>query len=357
MFYSNYTQDTGALLPTLQTNKNYDAATVNNSVTATTTNTLHASTLQLLESAKTKGANEIEGSVHRYHFQLSANASSTGAAKGIYMLNSKHVAATPIETYTYLQNTDGSNQRVVSAQVTTFRQCESNASYVVPDQIFLWESASPVALAAYLPVSINANNTGLNLDPNQKPRINFTAYDNFGNIQGASKTNDVLTSYQYGYNNSLPVAEVKNAQNAEFFYEGFEENNTQAVINDATKAHTGSRYYGSPYTVYFTMPNSRTYVIEYWYIDGANVWHHILKPYTGTNMGLNDGIGIDDVRIYPTDAQMKSYSYDPILGIRSITEESGKTHLYEYDSFGRLARIKNDDKAVEKAYFYNYKGN
>src|SRR5258708_10097882 len=114
----------------------------------------------------------------------------------------------------------------------------------------------------------------------------------------------------------------------EFLYESFEEN--ALGTTNVALAHSGSKYYNGHYTVNFTMPNSRTYLIEYWYLDNNNVWQYISKPYTGTSMLLSEGNAIDDVRIYPTDAQMKSYTYDPILGIRSIIDETSRIHLYEY---------------------------
>ena len=140
----------------------------------------------------------------------------------------------------------------------------------------------------------------------------------------------------------------------EFLCENFEEN-PSGTTNPPP--HSGDKCYSGDFVVSFTMPNSRSYLVEYWYLDATNVWQYITKPYAGTSMTLAEGTAIDDVRIYPTDAQMKSYTYDPVLGIRSVIDESSRTYLYEYDSFGRLARIRNDKGGIEKQYTYNYKGN
>ena len=136
----------------------------------------------------------------------------------------------------------------------------------------------------------------------------------------------------------------------EFFYEGFEEG-TYAT----TSPHTGKQYYSGDYTTTFTMPNSRTYTIEYWYLNGS-AWEYASAAYTN-GMTLTLGSAIDDVRIYPSDALMKSYNYDPGLGITSVIEENGRVMYYEYDNFGRLARIKNEQGGIEKQYTYNYKTN
>jgi YD repeat-containing protein len=479
--YASLTQASAAKRRSSEMEYLYESGSVNKYVMKQTNYTYDPSKFLVSQTTITRSnLSEQSVTVNQYPFQLGANTSSTGAAQGVYMLNNKHILSTPIETFTYLQNTDFTNQRVVSGQVTAYRQNVSNPNYVVPDQIYLWESATPVAKSGYTQVAINAGNNGLAMDANQKPRVNLVSYDDKGNVQEVSRTNDVQVSYKYGYNNALPVAEVKNAQNTsyqtsqivqatgtqsvtlggpwpgtistaktfttdytgtvtlklgvssspaystvatysgitsgsvtlaksqcgltvvtfsnvaagtytltielttpdsgvsslgacgqidypmnttvvnnygiiEFLYESFEEN-PLGTTNTAL-AHSGSKYYSGAYQVSFTMPNSRSYLIEYFYLDASNIWQYITKPYTGTSMTLTEGSAIDDVRIYPADAQMKSYTYDPVLGIRSVIDESSRTYLYEYDTFGRLARIRNDKGGIEKEYTYNYKGN
>ena len=50
------------------------------------------------------------------------------------------------------------------------------------------------------------------------------------------------------------------------------------------------------------------------------------------------------------------YTYSPLVGMTSQTDPNGVTTYYEYDSFGRLARVKNDDNKVVKEYDYHYGG-
>jgi YD repeat-containing protein len=54
-------------------------------------------------------------------------------------------------------------------------------------------------------------------------------------------------------------------------------------------------------------------------------------------------------------AHVTSYEYDPIVGIKSITDSNGKVSFYEYDKLGRLIRIKDHDGNVVKQYEYLYK--
>jgi YD repeat-containing protein len=52
---------------------------------------------------------------------------------------------------------------------------------------------------------------------------------------------------------------------------------------------------------------------------------------------------------------MKTYTYDPLIGITSMTDQNNITTYYEYDSFSRLKYIKDQNKNILKAYDYHYK--
>ncbi len=140
-----------------------------------------------------------------------------------------------------------------------------------------------------------------------------------------------------------------------FLYENFEESTQSGVVEDASMAHTGKKYYQGDYTVNFTLSNARNYIIEYWYLDANSQWQYIMKPYASSSMTLTEGSAIDDVRIYPSDAQMTTYTYDPLIGMTSATDAAGKVTRYEYDDLGRLKQVKDDENYIVKHYDYNYK--
>jgi YD repeat-containing protein len=133
----------------------------------------------------------------------------------------------------------------------------------------------------------------------------------------------------------------------EYFYEGFEDNGT------AGNAHTGNRYRSSgSYTVSFTPPNTRSYVIQWWkWVNGKWVFNE--APYTGptTLTGV-----IDDVRVFPADAQMTTYTYDPMVGKTGEIDPSGRTTTYEFDGLGRMNMVRDNNKNIVSKSCYNFAG-
>ncbi len=142
---------------------------------------------------------------------------------------------------------------------------------------------------------------------------------------------------------------------SEVFYEGFEETGT--VDNVVSK--TGDYVYCGEYSVPLSDKVEGTYKLTYWTsTDGIN-WERndstiTVDEYSTTlNIG-SEGVYIDEIRLHPPDAQMTTYTYDPLIGMTSETDPNGLTTYYEYDSFGRLEYIKDNDRNILKAYRYHY---
>jgi YD repeat-containing protein len=49
-----------------------------------------------------------------------------------------------------------------------------------------------------------------------------------------------------------------------------------------------------------------------------------------------------------------TYTYEPLKGISSITDPNGRTTYYDYDFYGRLTDVKDDNKFIINSYEYNY---
>lgn len=67
-------------------------------------------------------------------------------------------------------------------------------------------------------------------------------------------------------------------------------------------------------------------------------------------------IELNKLRISLPDARIITYTYAPLIGVTSETDENGKTIYYEYDSFGRLIIVKDDQFNILKQICYNSDG-
>jgi YD repeat-containing protein len=140
---------------------------------------------------------------------------------------------------------------------------------------------------------------------------------------------------------------ITNTGIKEFFYDGFEENAGGTVGT----SHTGVKFWNSNYTTSFSPPTSRNYLIQWWNLSGGK-WIYNQQAYTN---GMVLTGPVDDVRIFPTDAMMSTYTYYPtMLGLATEIGPNGKTLYYSYDRLGRLRMIKDQDGNVVKTIQYHY---
>ncbi|MEC7262114.1 MAG: RHS repeat domain-containing protein, partial [Bacteroidota bacterium] len=65
---------------------------------------------------------------------------------------------------------------------------------------------------------------------------------------------------------------------------------------------------------------------------------------------------LENLRQALPNAMVTTYTYDPLLGVTSITDPKGQTVFYDYDAFGRLRSIKDDKGYLVLENKYNYKG-
>lgn len=113
------------------------------------------------------------------------------------------------------------------------------------------------------------------------------------------------------------------------------------------------------------------YVVSYWSKTGSsyavtgsgatkqgktiNGWTYFEHPISGTSAVTISGAGsIDEVRLYPADAQMISYTYSPLIGVTSECDIANRITYYFYDGIGRLKWIKDQDGNIIKTFQYHY---
>lgn len=134
---------------------------------------------------------------------------------------------------------------------------------------------------------------------------------------------------------------------SEFYYEDFEESAVTGVTAD--QAHTGKKSFNGSFTTSFTLPNTRKYIIQWWSFDNTE-WSLNEQLFT-QNIALTGKI--DDIRIFPADGQIMTYTYDQLVGPTSETDTRGETIFYEYDGFKRLINKKDTKGNIIQNYKYN----
>ena len=254
------------------------------------------------------------------------------------------------------------NGNLVGEKITKFYDFASSSAdtLINPLNVYALETATPLTPAlANETIAWGAPQTTL-LPANSDliSKVNFTFDGTTGKLISQQLTSDKSQGVQWSNQLKVPVALVDNAMNTatlkEFYYEGFEESTVSQLYTG--NGHTGTKSVFAPYTVTWTLPNSRSYVISYWYLYNG-VWTFMPEQaFTGTLALSSLGTAYDDIRIHPVDANMVTYTYDPTGSLTSSTDAKSLTTYYEYDSFQRLRNIRDYQKNITKSICYNYNG-
>lgn len=292
-----------------------------------------------------------EGKKIRQKFKYNYEYATTGtdeAGLGLKKLNDLGIKNEAVESVTIREDANGNNPVVIGGILNTFKPGTG-----FPDKVYNLRITDPFSFPSFVWSTVSGNNFSKDLHY-AEPDLIINNTDAKGNILQATKKDNIKESFQWGYNGMHITAKVINAANAngikEFYYNGFEEED----VYQSLVAYAGGYYFSGDYTVSFSPPNPKNYMIDYRYFDNGK-WNFARKSYTN-GMVLSEGTAIDEVRVYPSDAQMATYTFSVFNGMTSATDANGKTTFYEFDEFGRLAIVRDNDKNVIKTICYNLSG-
>ena len=274
----------------------------------------------------------------------------------------QHWISAIASTETWLEKPGASIPDLVSAQFNTYKESSLGTEKFVQDKVFVREMDTPLAEPSHVitpgsetghPIITGDHYTGYDVNNwNYSPRISFDAYTGVGNILQVKKENDQPISYLWNHSNSLPVAQTLNASKNEIAYTSFENINdlgnwsfSNSPVNTSS-AKTGSHIYsggGSITSAGATLGN-KEYVVSFWVkasgtqsdtytlnnvpysLISDDKWiyvEHILS--NPVSITLNPGnFAVDELRLYPADAQMVTYCYDEALRVHTVTDANGK---------------------------------
>lgn len=214
-------------------------------------------------------------------------------------------------------------------------------------------------------------------------RIQIVSYDDVGNAVRQKKKDDVDNTFIWAHNKTYLIAQVQNALESDVAYTSFE--TTDAPYWAFTPSHpalvtgvsrTGDKFITIPSGTNISrtgLSSTASYVVSYWSKNGSysvngttgstgstiNGWtyyeHAISNPGGGTITLTGTG-SIDELRLYPKNAQMVTYCYNPAVGILCSTDANSVTTSYEYDLLGRLKVIRDTNQKILKTLVYHFKG-
>jgi YD repeat-containing protein len=211
-------------------------------------------------------------------------------------------------------------------------------------------------------------------------RLQYHQYNPFSEFVDMSKSDDMHIAYIWDYYNSMPVAEVANADANSVAYSSFEADGnggwtvTGVTQNDAT-APTGSKtgQVGNGILKSGLTP-AVVYKVSYWSKNGMytvagnqsgngfpttgptiNGWTYYEHRITGQTGAQITGSGwIDELRLYPENARMTTYTYEVLVGMTTQCDAKNRITYYEYDGLGRLKLIRDQDRNILKKFSYQY---
>lgn len=207
-----------------------------------------------------------------------------------------------------------------------------------------------------------------------------------GHPQQVTGHDGVAMSYLWDYSNKEPIAKVANATVDQVAYTSFEADgaggwNIGAGSINAAIGLTGRQSFSLTGTISkLGLTAANTYVVSYWVqgtsnpfgvsgtllgspmqgktvIINGSQWTYFEYKVTGATTITLSGTGtLDELRLYPANAQMITYSYTPSIGMTSQCDVGNRVSYYEYDGLGRLKDMKDQDGNVLKTIDYHYKG-
>ncbi len=136
-------------------------------------------------------------------------------------------------------------------------------------------------------------------------RITYYNYDGSGNPLELSKESGAIISYIWGYDDQFPIAKIENADYQKI---------RQALGLGTTQE-----------------------------VENLDESHMTL---------------INSLRDLPllSDSMVTTYTYDPLIGVTSMTDPKGYTIHYSYDGFNRLKEVRDQDNKLINDYKYHYQG-
>lgn len=306
--YNRYAFFTGRSDLTSKTVKTCDVDGLNCVTTASTFAYGSTKHFQMTASTSETSSGDILTTKYQYvkDYTFSGTSATDLGVKTLVALKAKDINV-PIETYVTRKASNGTNERTVSGDITYFDETALKPSYK-----YTLELLAPAT--TFTTSTVTATPTFTKDSKYTTSAAQYSTFYASGNVKETyvREGTGQVTTYLWGYNHALPVAEIKNATYAKVALAL-----GQTVIDDIASRNN------------YSDDELRTMLAPILSIESST-----------TNPSLVTLATI--------------YTYKPLYGITSNTAPNGIKTSYEYDKLGRLLLIKDGNGQVVKSYRYNY---
>jgi YD repeat-containing protein len=251
--------------------------------------------------------------------------------------------------------------------------------------------------------NINAAFGGTNINYFKKIS-EATIVDNRGNpLESQSLGQDIYKSTIWDTIHGFKLAEVANARYTDIAYNGFEVNPVQqpsVIVNQGnfsyfiTQVNTSQSFTGRSSCLlmnsfqYQTITGvqdlsaGKEYLLSFWalgdnpllYIGTVQIslpapvkeqngWKHYIVRFTPASASkikfqspIANMVYVDEIRLHPVVSAMQSWTHEPMFGVSSATDVSGRVERYEYDELGREILTRDEDGYIRKKVEQSVRG-
>jgi|GEM_PF-2034225 len=255
----------------------------------------------------------------------------------------------------------------------TAKKWKLNSGNVLIDEILELETSTPIKTFSYSTNGVSFSNSFV-----KKSKI---GYDLNLNVNKIEEKGNYVRTILWDYKHELPVCEVRNAEPNTVSYTSFETVEKggwdySGSPGTSPISKTGSRYYdlgtGSISKSGISASTATKFRLTFWArrsIGSGNwtfmgqtevlgtAWKLIEREVTNSTTVTiaGSGIYVDELRLHPASALMTTYTYDPLVGMKTMTDARNYTMYYDYDALGRLKTIKDENGQIKEHYEYNYR--
>lgn len=342
------------------------------SETSFTYDSEHISQPTLIKTSDSEG-NLYETRIkYPFNYTNISNATITdreGMVAAIKYMLGENAVNLPIETIKY------KNGKIISGSVNYYKALNLGVtpSGVLPARKMSLHLTEPVQERDFTQSRIyNMPSTSqFQVDSRYKTDIYYDEYDAERKLLSSHEENGISESVVSGYDGTLLVAKISNAVHStdpaknQVIYNGFE---SGANILKLTHSKSGEYVLNGYYSIPLNTLKPGKYAVSYWRKPRTSSsradWEYVesIINITSTTpqftLSASSTYIYDELRIMPVNAQMTTYSYRPGVGKISETDVNGITVYYEYNKYGLLKAIKdNDGRVVKKIVYDNYTSN